>query len=158
MALKMDRQINATEIGYFLNEVAERGVFLTVSTGGSGVALDSTKNVATVSAVASGNAPLGVLLNDFVNVDQTRTYVNFLKDESVVGNKCTILKDGWIVTNKVLGTPAAGNLAILAESGNLRGIANVNANTNAAAFPVVGKFLSSKDQDGYARVQVGRIL
>src|SRR6476660_424122 len=105
MALKMDRLIDATEIGYYLNEVAERGVVVGVSTAGSGINLDNTASVATVSATASGIRPLGILLNDFVNVNQTRKTINRFNDQSQIGNNCMILTKGWIVTDKVQGTP-----------------------------------------------------
>jgi hypothetical protein len=154
MALKMDRLVDATEIGYFLNEVAERGSVVVVSTGGSGVALDSPTNVATVATSPSGQRPLGILLNDFVSVDRTRIPINWLKDQSASGDKCTILTKGWCVTNKVLGTITAGNIAYLAESGNLRGAANTAAITNTANQPFVGRFRSGKSEDGYARVYV----
>ncbi len=153
MALKMDRLIDATEIGYYLNEVAERGVVVSVSTAGSGIALDNTANLATVATAASGQRPLGILLNDFVNVDQTRTPINWFKDQSQIGNKCTILTKGWIVTDKVQGTPQAGDIAVLGASGNLVAV-TLGTNTNSATNPVVGRFRSRKSEDGFARVYV----
>ncbi len=153
MALKMDRQVDATEIGFFLNEVAERGVVVSRSTAGSGVALENPANLATVAAVASGNVPLGILMNDFVDIDRTRLAVNHMKDQHVVGDKCTILTKGWVVTNKVLGTVTnATPVAVLAESGNLRAVALGTA--PSAAVPHVGRFRSIKSEDGFARVYV----
>ncbi len=149
----MDRQVDAVEIGYYLNEVAERGVVVGVSTAGSGIALDNTANVATVSATASGIRPLGILLNDFVNVDLTRTPINWFKDQSQIGNKCTILTKGWIVTNKVQGTPQAGDVGVLGASGNLVAV-TLGTNINGATNPFVGRFRSKKSEDGYARFYV----
>jgi len=152
MAIKGDRQVDAVEIGYFLNEAAEKGSVLVVSTAGSGVALDNNKSVATVATSASGNRPLGILLNEFVNVDRTRQPINWHKDQSASGDKATILTKGWVVTNKVLGTITAGYLAYAAESGNLR--ASALTPTNTSNQPVVGRFRTSADEAGYAKVYI----
>lgn len=156
MALKMDRQVDAVEIGYYLNETASRGVVVSASTAGSGVSLDNPANLATVAAASSGQRPLGILLNDFVNVDQTRQPLNWHKDQSQVGNKATILTKGWVVTNQVAGTPNKGDYAVLASSGSVTGVAPEAgaAAWNRAANPFVGRFRTTKDQNGYARVYV----
>jgi hypothetical protein len=152
MALKMDRQVDAVDISYFLNEVAERGVVVSVSTGGSGIAMDSPKNLATVAATSVGARPLGILLNDFVDIDTSRLPVNWLKDQHKLGDKCTILTKGWVVTNKITGTPVAGQLAGLSSSGTLTGLAVGTAET--ANVPLIGRFRSSINEEGFAKVYV----
>jgi hypothetical protein len=147
MALKGDRNELDTEVTYFMNETASRGVIASVSTQGSGAAMDSSSAVATVAADPSGQAPLGVLLNDVVNIDQTRQHLNWHKDEVQQGGKVTILTKGFVVTDKVSGTPSAGDVAYLAASGLISG-------TQATGAPAVGRFLSTKDADGYAKVSV----
>lgn len=154
MALKGDRQINATEIGFFLDEVANRGVVVSYGSVGSGVALDSTRNVATVAAVASGTKPIGFLLNDFVNIDRTRQPLNWHKDQHASGDKCTILTKGWVVTDQVAGTPTVGQAAVLYNGGQVSGITLPVSTWNQSSQPLVGRFLSSKDENGFARVQV----
>lgn len=155
MALKMDRQIDAVEIGYFVNAVQERGYVVSESTQGSGIALDSPTNVAAVAATASGILPLGILLNDFVNIDLTRQPINWMKDQAQIGNKATILTKGWVITNAITAgqTPTAGQDAILDVSGLLKA-ASPGKNANVAANPKVGKFRSGLDENGYARVYV----
>jgi hypothetical protein len=152
MALKMDRQVDAVEISYFLNEVAERGNVVSVSTAGSGIALDSPSNVATVAAAASGSRPIGILLNDFVDIDTTRTQVNWMKDQSLIGNKCTILTKGWVVTNRITGTPTALQDAVLGPSGTISGV-NIGTLSTAAA-PKIGRFRSGLSEEGFAKVYV----
>ncbi len=152
MALKMDRQIDAWELGFFLNEVAEAGSVVCISTAGSGISLDNVNSVATVAAAASGSKPLGILLEDFVNVDQSRQSVNWHKHQAQIGSKASIATEGWLVTNKIFGTPAAGNLAVVAASGTISGVAIGTLST--AAQPVIGRFLSSKNEDGYAKVKI----
>lgn len=147
MALKGRRDEIQTDISFFMNEVAERGVVVSLSTGGSGAAMDSAVALATVAAEASGAKALGVLLNDMVDIDQTRQHVNQHKDEVVKGSKVTILRKGWVVTNKISGTPSAGQDAYLADSGLI-------ANSQDGTAKLIGQFLSSKDSDGYAKVEV----
>ena len=148
MALKADRQIDSVEIGFYVNEVAEKGLIVVPLTAGSGIALDSSLNVATVSADASGVNPLGMLMNDFVSIDVTKQYLNYHKDQAVLGSKATIMTKGWAVTNKVTGTPSAGETAVLAASGY------VTDGTDAVATPKVGKFRSSVNEDGFIRLYV----
>ncbi len=153
MALKGDRQIDAVSIRYFLDEVSAKGNVLCVSTAGSGIALDSTVNLATVVADSSGNKPLGVLLNEFVNVDQTRQPVNWHKDQSQKGDKCTILTKGWVVTDRITGTIAAGDHAVLSSSGTCAALAP-GAAWNEAANPKVGRWRGLPDQSGFAVLYV----
>jgi len=152
MALKPDRQIDSEEISYFLNETAERGSFVVVSTGGSGVAMDSSVNVATVASSPSGQKCLGIITSDFVNVDRTRQQINWHKDQQASGDKANIVRKGWLTTNKILGTATAGQTAYLAESGNVRGTSSPI--TNIAVQPTVGRFISGKDEAGYAKVYI----
>ena len=102
---------------------------------------------ATVAASASGAAALGVLLNDVVDIDQTRQHLNWHKDEVQKGSKVTILTKGFVVTDKISGTPTAGQTAYLSASGLIKGTQDTGA-------PAIGRFLSTKDADGYAKVAV----
>lgn len=147
MALKGDRHELDTDISYFMNETASRGVVVSVSTQGSGAAMDNASAVATVAAEASGAVALGVLLNDVVNIDQTRQHLNWHKDEVQQGSKVTILTKGFVVTDQISGAPSAGDTAYLADSGLIAGSQDGTA-------PAIGRFLSTKDADGYAKVSV----
>lgn len=147
MALKGDRHELDTDISYFMNETATRGVVVSVSTQGTGAAMDSSSSVATVAAEASGSKPLGILLNDVVNIDQTRQHINWHKDEVQQGSKVTILTKGFVVTDQIDGTPTAGQVAYIADSGKISGSQDGTA-------PAIGKFLSTKDADGYAKVSI----
>lgn len=147
MALKGDRHELDTDISYFMNETASRGVVVSVSTQGSGAAMDNASAVATVAAEASGAIALGVLMNDVVNIDQTRQHLNWHKDEVQQGSKVTILTKGFVVTDQISGTPSAGDVAYLADSGLIAGSQDGTA-------PAIGRFLSTKDADGYAKVSV----
>lgn len=147
MALKGDREELQTDISFFMNETATRGLVVSVSTAGSGAAMDSAVALATVKTNPSGAYPLGVLLNDMVNLDLTRQHLNQHKDEVQQGGKITILRKGWVVTNAISGTPAGGQLAYLAGTGLISA-------TQGGGTVQIGQFLSSKDADGYAKVSI----
>lgn len=154
MALKGDRQVDAVELGFYLNETASKGVILSYSTVGSGVAMDNVNNIATVVANASGARPIGMLLTEFVNIDQSRFPINWHKDQANSGDKACIMTKGWAVTDKITGTPTIGQKAVLAVNGTVSGVAIGSSTYNEAANPLVGKFRSTKDQDGFAKVYV----
>ena len=163
MALKPQRHVNphGEDISFFMNETATRGGMTWFLTGGSGAALDQALAVVTYDAInigvsgASAAVPAGLLLNDMVNIDQTRQRININKDEMQVGGKVRLMRYGWVVTNMISsGTPAAGNKAYAdrhaTSSGvNLTSIAHVGGVDNR---PLVGQWLSAPDEDGYAKV------
>ena len=155
MALKSDRNELQTDISFFMNEVATRGGVVSLNTGGSGAAMDqgaALVNYAPQGPGASGKVPMGILLNDMVNLDLTRQHINQHKDEVQKGGKVTILRKGYVVTNNIEGTePSAGDLAYPAHSGN---IAKTDIIDDSAGTPSIGRFLSGKDEDGYYKVEV----
>lgn len=148
MALKPDRIENVTDISFFMNSVAERGGVVSVVTGGSGVSMDDGAAVVAYAVSPSGAKPLGVLLNDVVNLDLTRQHINWHKDEMQIGGKVTLLRQGQVTTDMLVPgvTPTAGVDAYVGASG-LIGTSSTNSTK-------VGQFLSSKDSDGYAKVSV----
>jgi hypothetical protein len=148
MALKPDRIETVTDVSFFMNSTAERGGVATISTGGSGVAMDDASAVVAYAADPSGAKPVGVLLNDVVNLDLTRQHINWHKDEVQQGGKVTLLQVGQVTTDQVAGSPAAGDVAYVDASGT---IGNDSDSGNNAQ---VGRFLSSVDADGYAKVAV----
>lgn len=151
MALKGDRFEMQTDISFFMNEVAERGGVASLSTGGSGAAMDQAQALVTYATTGSGKMPVGILLNDMVNLDLTRQHINFYKDEVQKGGKVTLLRKGYVVTNRIQGAaPVAGDNVFVAHSGNMSKTDLVGNGTQ----PVIGSFLSGLDQDGYAKVEI----
>jgi hypothetical protein len=147
MALKGNRQIKSHRTDIYVDEVAERGGFLVQSTTyGSGAALDQASNVGTYKANSSGTHVLGVLLDDVVDVDQTRYKLNQHKSEIQKGMKATVADVGWVLTNYYVGSPTPGP-AYLTSSGKV-----TPTNGGAAATPIVGRFESSPDEDSYVKV------
>ncbi len=147
MALKSDRYELQTDISFFYNAAATtRGcVVCHGGTAGTGAAMDQGANLCAKSASSSAKV-LGILLNDVVDKDLTRTHLNQYKDEVQKGGKVTILRKGYVVTSDVTGTPAAGDVAYQCET--------TAGNVATSGTNVVGAFLSAEDADGYAKVEV----
>ena len=148
MALKPDRNELNVDISFFhatgIAYGGERGGWVT-ATGNS----------------ATGLRPLGVLLNDVVNIDLTRQSINPFKSEVQVGDKVALLTKGFVLTNRVVtamgGTPAVavtvGAPAYTGPSGYITSVAT-GAIATATGSHVIGKFLSLADEDGYYKVQI----
>lgn len=153
MALKPDRIETQTDVSFFMNSTATRGGVVSISTGGSGVAMDDASAVVAYAATASGSTPVGVLLNDVVNLDLTRQHINWHKDEIQQGGKVTLLQVGQVTTDKVTGAIAAGQSAYLGASGLFTATAPSDDDTENENYRV-GRFLSSRDSDGYVKVAV----
>jgi hypothetical protein len=151
MALKSDRVEAYTDISFFCNDSsAERGGIVVHATGvsGSGVAMDDSNAVVTYAASASGRLPAGLLLNDVVSLDLTRQHINWHRDEVQTGSKVTLLRQGQVTTNLIVSgvSPGPGSGAYVGANGYL-----TTVSTNSTK---VGTFLSSKDADGYAKVDI----
>lgn len=150
MALKPGRSnVYGSEIGFFMNHAAERGGVVTLLTLGSGESLDNGLATVNYSATSSGKVPVGILMNDMVDRDLTRDQLNQYKDEVQKGGKVNIRTFGWVLTNMIKSgdTPAVGDKAYLDVDGRV-----TKTNTGAIASPLIGLFLSQKDQDGYAKL------
>ena len=154
MALKADRYEESTDISYFMTAATgdRGGVVCLDLLSASGAAMDQGDNTVSYQAAAVTDVPVGVLLNDVVNKDLTRTHLNQYKDEVQLGGKVTVMTRGWVVTNKVTGTPTAGDLAYASET--IGEIANEAADAQASGNLAIGRFMSAKDADGYAKVYV----
>lgn len=136
--LKADRSIVFPEdISFRCEEVAERGLMMVHD-------VDDVVKVA--DAAPAGLLPAGLLMCDVVDYGPgERTFYNFNKDEVPVGSKVPLLRHGWVKTDQIDGNPAVGQPAYFTATG-LLGV--------VVAGPQVGRFLSAKDEDGYAKVEI----
>ena len=152
MALKADRHELDVDISFFMNVEAEKGQIVVLSTAGSGAAMDQAQALVSIQGATGSVIPVGVLLNDVVDLDLTRQHINFHKDEVQKGGKVSILKKGYVVTNMIEGTPTAGALAFMddADTGKFA----VAASIDDTEYTAVGRFMSKKDEDGYAKLEV----
>jgi hypothetical protein len=155
MALKSDRYEAQTDISFFYNAgTATRGgvVVLDAATA-SGAALDQGVNLVRYKQAAATDVPVGVLLNDVVDKDLTRTHLNWFKDEVQKGGKVTVLTQGWVLTSNITGSPTPGQVAY-ADATTAGNITNSAASAQASGNLAIGRFMSNKDADGYAKVFV----
>lgn len=160
MALKGDLLIGRSDydVAHYILAITgpsttrmDRGGVVCATTGiGSGSTMDTAQLSCEYVTNPSGRQVVGVLLNDVVSIDLSRQILNPYKDENQIGNKATLMTRGEIVTNMLDPTAATGttfpNTAYCGPSGLFTG-------TNPGGYPVVGRFLTKKDSDGYARVQ-----
>lgn len=149
MSLKPDREFTKWEMGYKANSTAAtKGGLVSVSTASSGVGFDGV-GVAAYAASPSGVQVLGVLLDDVVDYGD-KLVRNPYAETVNLGGAISIGKEGWCVTNFVYPgqTPTAGQTAYLGHSGYF-------SNTQSPAqAPKVGRFETSKDEDGFAKVSL----
>lgn len=147
MALKGDRYELQTDISFFMDETASRGIIVVHDTAGSGAAMDQAVNNVSVPTGVAGN-PAGLLLCDVVNKDLTTVHLNQHKDEVQVGGKVVLLKKGYVLTNNVNGTPAGNGAKAYYQSGGIL------TETSGSGAVQVGRFLTTKDADGYCKVEI----
>lgn len=166
MSLKADRHEARVDISFYCNQVLTRGCIVVYdSPGGSGAGMDQSQanvctptGLSTVVSNASGTKPAGLLLTDVVNLDLTRTHINWHQDQVQLGGKVTVLKQGYAVTNMIVGTPNPGDPAYYDGSGFLTPTEpSVGGLAGPAAWAKelqVGRFQTKKDADGYAKVEI----
>ena len=157
MALKADRYEESTDISYFYTAgaVSRGGVVCLETLSASGAAMDQGDNTVSYQQAAASDVPVGILLNDVVNKDLTRTHLNQYKDEVQLGGKVTVMTRGWVVTNMIDGTPSPGDVAYASDAGGTAGyITDSAASATASGNLAIGRFMSAKDTDGYCKVYV----
>lgn len=149
MALYGDRFEDAVDISFFMQVVAERGLIVVHDSAGSGSALDQSDAYVAVPTgqAPSTTSPAGLLLNDVVNYDLTKQHLNQHRDEVQINSKVRLLRRGWVVTDKVSGTPTGKATAYYTSAGLL-------TETDPGSGPKVGRFLSKKDNSGFAKVEI----
>lgn len=157
MALKADRYEESTDISFFYTAgTATRGGVVCLDLlSASGAAMDQGNNTVSYQQATNAKVPVGILLNDVVDKDLTRTHLNQYKDEVQKGGKVTVLTRGWVVTNMINGTPTPGAVAYASDAGGTAGyLTTTAADATASGNLAVGRWMSRKDADGYAKLYV----
>jgi len=155
MALKSDRYEAQTDISFFYNAgtATRGGVVVLDAVNASGAAMDQGLNLVKYAQATATSVPVGILLNDVVNKDLTRIHLNQFKDEVQKGSKVTVLTQGWVVTSNITGSPTPGQVAY-ADSVTAGNLTNSAVSATASGNLAVGRWMSNKDADGYAKVFV----
>ena len=150
MALKPDRYEARTDISFYYNAgIAERGGLLCYGTTGSGASMDQGVNLVQYEQADNDSVPVGILLNDVVNKDLTREHMNVYKDQVQIGGKVTVLRGGYVVTNMIDEVEVQGGEVAYASTVNAGNFTN-----SGDAAHAVGEFMTAKDEDGYAKVEI----
>lgn len=150
MAIKNTDYSAVRHVTYFSSGTFDDGVCVSMNTGSgyTGAALEHASRYALALANGSGAFPLGVSESKVVNYDLTRQKLNpFNPNEIQTGQKMSIVKRGWVNTNYISGSPTVGAIAYLAANGYMSA-------TQLTGYPVVGRFLTAKDSNGYATVDI----
>lgn len=144
MALGPNRQQFETRIRYAVNAVAERGGIVVAST---------TAGEAEYATTPTGTSvlPLGILLDDIEDLNYDRHPEYLQRNVVDVGSVVGIANRGEYQTNLVVGSPTQGQIAYLHQSGYISAT-RLTDGVNPA--PIVGRFLTAKDANGYATVYV----
>ena len=155
MALKPGRKVENFLIDYIYDDTitadVTNGGVVSLKTGGSGEALDTSLAVCNYHATGSGVTALGVLIPKISTDNVSSVPRNFHQNLVPKGSKVEIANKGWVLTNMYQGTPTAGSKAELAMSGFVA--LSTNGYT-ALSHTLVGYFMSTPDEDGYVKLYV----
>jgi hypothetical protein len=147
MALSPSRQDLHQNVDFSLNEVAERGKICCIVTGTTAI------GEVTAAAVPTGVGvqPIGVLLDDVESLNYDRHGEYRQRNVVDVGSVVGLSFKGEFKTDQITGTPVAGNAAYLNVNGTLSAVQLTDGLTPA---PLVGKFLSAADANGFVKVRI----
>lgn len=165
MALKPQFSYLADSIEYYMYATGVRGGIVSAVPSGSlpagtvqpqGAGLDSAGRRVTYIGNPSGVFPVGILLTDVVDIDQSKYWLNRYKNEVQAGDKVTILTKGRVVTDRVLTATIAGanTTPCTARLGPTGSIVNGDTGYANSGWPVIGRILTRPDADGFCQVQV----
>jgi len=155
MALRPWRRVEATTIEYTVAAATERGGVLS-ATSGQAAAYDT-------SVTPSSVVPIGILLEDIESMNFMTHPQYYQRNVSDLGSKVGILTKGEVETDFL--EPAAedhidaGQKAYLTESGYLTiealapGVVDSLPEQGTSGV-LVGRFLSTVDGDGFAKVRI----
>lgn len=152
MSLRPDRIVLETDISHSLSDVTNKGVGLVYQNTGSGVALGTYQGTLHLASNPSGLRFAGILLQDFVNVDETRFHINWNREQQQIGDNADVAVKGWLVTDQVVGAPVEGSKAYLTANGQFT--PTVSATGGLAATPLAGEFGSEIDESGFAKIKI----
>lgn len=145
MALKGDRVQKETVVDKIGENVAERGKLLIKGT--------AANEVRVQNSLSSGENIAGLLLDDIAQLDLTDRPENLQKNEVDVGELVTLAIEGQYSTDQIPAgvTIVAFEPAYIANSGL---ISNVQGGLSPELDLQVGVWLTAKDSDGFAKLNL----
>lgn len=144
MALGPNRQVFQTTIDYAVNAATARGGILCASTtAGQAEYLTSPTGAAVY--------PIGILLDDVEDMNFDR-HPEYLQREVVdIGSTVGIANKGVFQVDLIVGTPTQGQPAYLHPNGY---VGATQLTDGVYTAPLIGKFRSAKDANGFAMLLV----
>jgi hypothetical protein len=127
---------------FFCDCPAERGTVVEL------IKFESDMQGGQYSVVRPGShsgQPIGIIMNDVVQIDLRHHHINHHKDEVQVGGKVTILQDGWIVAGSFDKPVQPGEQIYYNTAGRL---------TTEPTGKPIGIAMSSSDADGFVKVKI----
>jgi hypothetical protein len=146
MALAPGRQVAATNIDFALNAVQECGVIVSIIPGTTAVG-----EVAVTSPTGANVQPIGILLDDVEDMNYDRHGEYLQRNVVDVGSIVSLADEGEFWTDRVTGTPAAGDQAYLNVNGT---VSPTQLTDGITAAPQVGIFLSALNANGFAKIRL----
>ena len=133
-----ERFENDIDIRWFVTETTQRGTVMGAS---------KKDNLAVPYHKGTGDAPLGVLLNDVVNMDLSRQRLNAYSGEVQQGGKVQILRRGQIMVKmaKSLRMPYGQPIYVDRKNGSMTWKKN---------GPRIGTLARNQDSDGWCSVSI----
>jgi len=147
MALAPSRQVFQDQIRFALDEVAERGVICCI------VAGTTAAGEVTAAAVPTGVGvqAVGILMDDVEDLNYDRHGEYRQRNVVDVGSVVGIAVKGDFETDRLTGSPVAGNDAYLGPNGTL---SPTQLTDGITAAPRLGYFLSAPNANGFAAVHL----
>jgi len=137
-AMKSDMYVRDTDISFFCDKTTERGKIVEAMPGANGLWNE-------VRPGRYENRPVGLLLNDVVDIDLSRCHLNWSKFETQRGGKVQIMRCGEAIVRPVNGKPIPGAPLFYEKDGTL---------TTKDVSIQVGNCLSTRDEDDFVKVQI----
>jgi hypothetical protein len=140
-SLKQDRDIMHADCSHFCDVFASRGTVAELYSFEPSIA---GMQQAVVRPGFHSGQPVGVLLNDVVNMDLTRV-CRFRQGEVQVGNKVYLCQDGDLIVGAFDKPVSIGERMFYDEKGHM---------TTIDTGRPIGVAVSSSDDDGFAKIRI----
>ena len=130
-----------TDITYFCNTPTQRGRIM--------VSIEQDDDLGCSvcgppTYPGEGN-PVGLIINDVVDIDLCHQSLNYYRDDVQVGGKVTLMKTGQVMVGDFEGFPNIGDPAYYTTKGVI---------TTSPVSPMIGRFSSKKDKEGFAKLEI----
>lgn len=153
MALKPCNRSENTHYVYFFDGVGERGGIASLNK--DQPHMDRGILVVSYNEDISCR-PVGILCHDVVDINFSGIPYTPSWSRVCKGSMVKINKSGTFVTNQIVGNPKPGDLGLLYPKGQILVWAYPKLPKSIRKY-LVGQFLTSKDQDGFAKFILGGI-